>query len=992
MLPLWIIDITNQSERRDEFIHLVEQIEHVFISKKNNSATCDTQNEAKSSYHSNSQDANGPTQGTGFDSSHEPTVEHPIIFSEKNLISEEERKATRNAKLKGNYWFYSSYEYNEFFDELKDNNCVEELKDTANRLYNFQEALVEDAKKFIAELRCSNAKPYQPINIVILGDVTESLTQLVFSSMAAILQKEKGRFLSGHIHQGMGIIGVLYVPCDVNARDIDERRKILRLLREIDVQHSITSIRGYDNMMLYQDVQNRTECTYQRLNNREVAEYLVQCLVHMYLACDINHPLFSGTGSDDAFYFSMGASSIYFDMTVEDKNDANLVASELVNIFKENGDFERTEVDIELLEMDNYSATKFVSMFNVGDVDIEDNEGIRKPNPHPISNFLHRNLKRLYYEFYLRFFPAELLRDTMQKVEDSTNKKLEEISVNCSKVYNNAEAAMPGAVRRVLSKVNKNVGGLAFVENKIKDLQEALSKEKKNIQRAINSHYWNSILDRKDSSFDDYHDTYLSDIRSKNSGAGCNAMKQEVLGKLKNQLSNEQTLLATIVRCLFLGIVSVLGGLPILIFLSPDVINLGDVQRFAPLWGILLFILPFVIQCIYHFFYQRNKRRMIHMLKIYYSHDAYARLANRIESEAESMYNKMLALLDEYLERCKCIRNQVSIITPDPSLKLLFPRGKFNQPLNGGVFDDEPLISEDDIEGSYMKVNYKPELVNNLTRDQYFILINHFSDTFANLFTGVSLTDSHSRRFDETIGDYVFIGRDEILREKEEKWAETKQKFNAELFKCIKENMLPRAFPTIGEKLLQYSKKFESYNILEYMIAYAATNGEFSTQNDTEYADVKMNRSIDALVDPYLPFYTTQHQCSEFDEIYKRYIFITRWKTYDKIALNRLLPEEDFDSVARVERVFTAEQQALENAKNKKNRNADKAASAPMKSADSECVEGEKRSTSALSSIILWSVCPDANSNEWINLFDVESFNQAYEDRNIFREIMNKND
>ena len=992
MLPLWIIDITNQSERRDEFIHLVEQIEHVFISKKNNSVSCDATSEEKSSYHSNHQEADDTTQVGELNSSHETIVEHPIIAPEKGLISEDERKATRNAKLKGNYWYYSSYEYNEFFDELKDNNCVEELKDSANRLYKFQEALVSDAKKFIAELRRSNVKPYQPINIVVLGDVTESLTQLVFSSMAAILQKEKGRFLSGHIHQGMGIIGMLYVPCDVNARDIEQRKKVLRLLREIDVQHNITSIRGYDNMMLYQDVQNRTECAYQQLNNREVAEYLVQCLVHMYLACDINHPLFSGTGSDDAFYFSMGASSIYFDMTVEDKNDANLVASELVNIFKENGDYERTAVDVELLDKDNYSATRFVGMFNVGDVDVDDNEGIRKPNPHPISNFLHRNLKRLYYEFYLRFFPAELLRDTMQKVEDSTNKKLEEISVNCSKVYNNAEAAMPGAVRRVLAKVNKNVGGLAFVENKIKDLQESLSKEKKSIQRAINSHYWNAILDRKDTTFDDYHDAYLSDIRSKNSGAGCNAMKQEVLGRLKNHLGNEQTLLSTIVRCFLLGIVSVLGGLPILAFLSPDVINLGDVQRFAVLWGILLFILPAIIQCIYHFFYQRNKRRMIHMLKIYYSHDAYARLANRIESEAESMYNKLLALTDEYLERCKSIRNQVSIITPDPSLKLLFPRGKFNQPLNGGEFDDEPLISQDDIEGSYIKVNYKPELVNNLTRDQYFILINHLSDTFATLFTDVSLIDSHSRRFDETIGDYVFVGRDELIRQKEEKWVETKQLFNTELFRCIKENMMPRAYPTIGEKLLQYSNKSENYNILEYMIAYAATNGEFSTQNDTEYADVKMNRSLDRLVNTYLPHYTTQLQCSEFDDIYKRYIFVTRWKTYDKVVLNRLLPEEDFDSVARVERVYTAEQQALENAKKKKDRISGKADSTPKKSVEAECQEGEKRSMSALSSIILWSVCPDANSNEWFNLFEVENFNQAYEDRNIFREIMNKND
>lgn len=1001
MLPLWIIDITNRSVRRDEFVHLVGQIEHVFISKNNNTSFA-AANGDQPMYHSNEGDNNKLSVNGIGDICDTDTTKSKII-SDKNIISEEERKATRNAKLKGNYWYYSSYVYDDYFVELKDSNCVGQLTDTAERLYKFQEALVKDAKDFVAELRRSNAKPYQPINIVVLGDVTESLTQLVFSSIAAILQKEKGRFLTGHIHQGMGVIGMLYVPCDVNARDIEQRKKALRLLREIDVQHNIASIRGYDNMMLYQDVQNRTECTYQRLTDREVAEYLVQCLVHMYLACDINHPLFSGTGSDDAFYFSMGASSIYFDMTVEDKIDANIVASELVNIFKENGDFARTEVEISLLDMDNYKASQLVTTFNVGSVDFEDYEGIRKPFPHPISNFLHRNLKRLYYEFYLRFFPAELLRDTMQKVEDATNKHLEEISVTCNKVFNNVESAMPGAIRRVLMKVNKNVGGLAFVENKVKDLQESLSKEKKNIQRAINSHYWNTILDRENSSFDDYHDTYIADIRSKNSGAGCNALKKEVLDKLKHQLSNEQTLLATIVRSLFLGVLCVLGGLPILNAISPVIINLGDVERFAVLWAIFLFILPALIQVICHFFYQRSKRRLIHKLKTYYTHDAYARLANRIESEAESMYNRLIALLDEYLERCKNIRNQVTINTPDPSLKLLFPTSKFNQPLNGGVFDDEPLISKDHIEGSYIKINYKPELVNNISRDQYFILINHFSDIFANLFSGVSLTDSHTRRFDEKEGDYVFVGRDQLLLEKEERWMATREQFNTDIFKCIKENMVPRAYPTIGDKLLQHSKKFEDKSILEYMIAYAATNGEFSTQKDTEYADVKMNRSIDDLVKPYLPIYTTSLQCAEFDEIYKRYIFVTRWKTYDKIVLNRLFPKEDFDAEVRIERVYDAELQARED---EKLRNENK-----MENKAENKIEDDNRpkevaeiaevaevphelycSTEDLSSIILWSVCPDANSNEWINLFEIESFNDAYKARNIFREIMNTND
>ena len=45
-----------------------------------------------------------------------------------------------------------------------------------------------------------------------------------------------------------------------------------------------------------------------------------------------------------------------------------------------------------------------------------------------------------------------------------------------------------------------------------------------------------------------------------------------------------------------------------------------------------------------------------------------------------------------------------------------------------------------------------------------------------------------------------------------------------------------------------------------------------------------------------------------------------------------------------------------------------------------------------LSSIMLWSVCPDENSIEWLKLFEVAHFNMAYRQRRIFREIMNQND
>ena len=279
MLPLWIIDITKKSDRRDAFLRLVEQIDHVYFTKavRDELVQLATAALAKS--------GNKPIVGDDVDTTCADQVKyHPF----KDEVScEDKRRATRNSRVQGDYWYYSSYELESFFSRQEHYNmfleiaCKDDLEDEeqskvkeilkhdkapigeiGKQLYRFQEAMVDDAKKFIQILRESNAKPSQPINIVVLGDAMESFTQLVFASIAAILQKEKGRFLAGHLHQGMSIIGMLYVPCDINARDVEQRMRVLRLFQEIEVQRNITTIRGYDNLMLYQDVQNRTECTY----------------------------------------------------------------------------------------------------------------------------------------------------------------------------------------------------------------------------------------------------------------------------------------------------------------------------------------------------------------------------------------------------------------------------------------------------------------------------------------------------------------------------------------------------------------------------------------------------------------------------------------------------------------------------------------------------------------------------------------------------------
>ena len=983
MLPLWIIDITKQSKRRDAFLRLVGQIEHVYFASKSN---------AKLAHSGKAGEVNNIMDNNADDAEFEVQSVDRKDSLRGRVRNEDERRAARNAKIKGYYWFYSNYEMSTFFreEDIKEceefvknanirNQAFDNLESIAKCVYKFQEALIRDAKRFVLKLRESNAKPSQPINIVVLGDATESFTQLVYTSIAPIIQKEKGRFLAGHIYQGMNIIGMLYVPCYSNAMTVDKRERMLRLFREIDVQSKISSVRGYDNMMLYQDVQNRAECTYGRLDYQGQAEYLVQCLVHLYLACDINHPLLSGTGVDDVFYFSMGATSMYFDMAVSDKDDANYVAKELIRTFKEEGDGENKNIVVRLYEDESlYSAHKLVEHFKIQDTAFSFEERVNSPRPHPVKDWLNSNLKQFYYQYYLRFYPADLLRNIMQHIEDCTNESLEAISIQCKKTLTSAQIAIPAGIERIYSKVNKDGGALAYIESRFKNTQEYFSKQKGEIQRAMQEVCWHNVIETyKDESFNEYHDIYRNDIKAKNSGAGCNSMKQEVLAKLKNLLSKEQTLSATIARCAMLGLICIFAFLPILEALSPEIINLGRVENHRLIWGIFLFIIPCVIQClILQYSYLKKKRQLIHKLKMYYIHDGYARMANRVESEVVSFYDKMIALMEEYLTRCKTIRSEIDVITPDPTIKLLFPESLFNQPLNGGEFDGEPLIPKGDVERRRIKVNGKPEYVNNLSRDQYYILINHFRAGLTSLFANVALPDSHARRYDETQGDYVFVSREDMLEQQKKAWEDTKASFNTMLHDFIKSNMCERMYPTLGQKLNQHCKKTGRKDTLEYMVAMAATNGEFATQSDTEYIDVKSNVDVEDFVLPYLSR-SYNAQVSQYDELFKRYLFITRWRIFNDISLNRLLPKEDFDVEEREILVFVEEEKAKQNKNKKDKQNAD------------VDVEEEKYQRN-LSSLIMWSVCPSDNSNEWLKLF--QHFNEAYKDRRVLREVMNQND
>jgi hypothetical protein len=383
------------------------------------------------------------------------------------------------------------------------------------------------------------------------------------------------------------------------------------------------------------------------------------------------------------------------------------------------------------------------------------------------------------------------------------------------------------------------------------------------------------------------------------------------------------------------------------------------------------------------------------MLHAYYTHDAYARLANRIETESNKFYAHIIDLCKEYKERCQQIRREVRYETPGPEYKATFPKTMFNCQLNGGVISGMEIIPANEVERCKIRVNYVPISISDLNDNHYFMLLNSFKDTFATLFEKVEVRSKSIRRMDPETQQEVFVSKEQLDKEAKENWENIRKDFLCKLVQNIREEFVPREFPTVGEKLHQYMRKTENYHLLEPLFEYAAVNGEIVCDADIELIDVKINHVVEELFTE-LPIARRNIQQILYNELYEHYLFVTRWKCFNHFSLNRILPNEDFDATVRQERNYEAELQAQQQERKRKEELENRAKD-NQKEHTEEIVEStsdenkEVEYVRDVSALILWAVCPDDKSNVWMKFFGA-NISKAIEDRIKIRQVMNQDD
>lgn len=763
---------------------------------------------------------------------------------------------------------------------------------------NFVQELIETGQEALRDMKLAQPINDCCMNICVLGDVTQEFSTKFFSSVAAIIKNEKGRLIPNHIHQGIDILGMLYIPSDIHHKDFRTRQAVLRCLKELDVQHKVNLAAGYDRVMLYQDTQRRTAKSYPLLNVEQRMDYLFQCLIHLYYICDSTHPLLDSNGADENFFLSMGVGSLYYDTNEQDEKDLRTIGNAILATIREKGTVDSKDQNISLFDLRQISVAKLFETLQVNFLEKPSlaNLGMDTPQKDPVDNFADRHLMQFFYQSYLKLYPTKFLNKIIEKVADSSKNFLEKINTRMQDYFEQTEKTLQKNFYNLFQNfTSPETGCITLIKTKLDSLKETITRLRNNVEEESESLLWYEIIEhqvpsRLHDAFNDYHGCFKEDER--NSGMShCNEMKENASAKLVGLLSHEPTVLSTIVRSFLYGIILVLAVMPVLEVLSPAFINIGNVRKWSFIWSTFIFLIPLTVAYVRFLRYHIKRRRIANRLIAYFLHDAYARLVNRAKSQVYWFYDRMTLLCDEYDKRCDQILEDTDIIDNTPFFSLEIPKTMFNQPVIDGECNGKKIFPLSNVSVNRVFVQGSAVRVDSVNMKQQYEIIHDFPDLFMLLFDGVRVYDRVYR--DRSTGQVISLTDSAMDEARTKAWEVAKQCFHARFIEQVKTLFVPRTDTTISLKLTQLASQPENQEGFKIFADFCEPSGELTANDDKEFADIKTNNSaMRNAFAKHVPRFSTELQVNR-DDMYRSFLFLTKWRTFDDISPNRILPEHE---------------------------------------------------------------------------------------------------
>lgn len=662
--------------------------------------------------------------------------------------------------------------------------------------------------------------PFINLQVCILGNAEEKLTQQIFHLLPSILDDKFGNILSTHLNRGLEQTGFLCVKEAINqSHDLQHKRKCVKFLEQLN---AMMEKKKFARVVLYQENQYVANRFYCQLQTNELTDLLFQYMLSVYFCGDNDATAFGNDLATQNGYYSLGAASVFYDGKAQhDMYAWNIRRNILKAMLRDenlNYDFINDDIagDDEIARNVAKVGGKLKSGCDLGDVF---NKFYENPDPHPIYNFYRYNLLRDYFQTYLKHLPPTLVKRHQQISYSLRYKSIDTMVKNREAIYDRAASTIRESASYFIgSSYNPDVTlpqTLAYYDT----MQEEICKYKERAKEDKDD------MVKCPEFIKDFYLDFKDDTDRTTQQRNLDLVKE-----LSSIIEYEPTLLGLIARTAVLSVVIVFVLINVVPYLLNEILpTITDLSAYSTyynvmrpeysrVWVTIGAIIPWIASFLKYF---RNHKYVTKLKKMLLANtllEVNNNMRQDYEDQVDYLYNDLYDFCSQQKRHVMKLidkaKAELAMEKPD-WWTVDVKETMFNQHLTQAKFEGEPLVKNQELVEPMLYLNRKTRKLSELTKTDYKDMLQKL---FADKFISEIVTLPGNRLFDKEDADY-----------EAEKAAEDYEMLHRRIAKCFTDNL-----PNVPKDFADFHRDYGDCITFRPLFKMAELNGMFVTTNDEE--------------------------------------------------------------------------------------------------------------------------------------------------------------
>lgn len=653
--------------------------------------------------------------------------------------------------------------------------------------------------------------PFINLQVCILGNAEEKLTQQIFHLLPSVLDVKFGDILSTHLNRGLEQTGFLCVKEAINqSHDLQHKRRCVKFLEQLNV---MMAKKKFARVVLYQENQYVANRFYCQLQTNELTDLLFQYLVSVYFCGDNDATVFGNDLATQNGYYSLGAASVFYDGKAQHNMYAWDIRRNLLKAMLRDKDLDYDFINDDIAGDDEIArnVAKVSGKLKSG-CDLSDvfNKLYENPDPHPIYDFYRYNLLRDYFQTYLKHLPSTLVKRHQQISYSLRYKSVDTMVKNREAIYERAASTIRESASYFIgSSYNPDVTlpqTLAYYDA----MQEEICKYKERAK-----------VDKEDmvkcpKFIKDFYLDFKYD-----EGRTSEQRNTDIVKEISAVIDSEPPLLGLLTRTLMTSITVVITIILLIPFIKDYLPEYRKYVEYDAL-NILYMIFGAVTPWFYSIGNYVRNCKYIKKLKMMLLANTLLEVNRNMrqdyEDQVDYLYNDLYDFCSQQKRHIMKLidkaKHELSMEKPD-WWTVDVKETMFNQHLTQAEYEGERLVKNPELLEPMLYLNRKTRKLSELTKEDYKDMLQKL---FADKFISEIVTLPGNRLFGKEDADYEL-----------EKATEDYEMLRRRIEKCFTDNL-----PNVPKDFADFHRDYGDCITFRPLYKMADLNGMFITTNDEE--------------------------------------------------------------------------------------------------------------------------------------------------------------